>query len=47
MEDEKTASDEVCPWLAPLTELVINRRWTEVGRNLMLISEAFSKPENR
>jgi hypothetical protein len=47
MVDEKTASDEVYRWLAPLTVLVINRRWTEVGHNLTLISEAFSKPENR
>lgn len=47
MEDERTASEEVCRLLAPLTELVVNRRWTEVGHDLTLISEALSKPENR
>jgi hypothetical protein len=47
MEDEGSESDEVCRWLAPLTVLVMNRRWTEVGHNLALISEALSKPQNR
>jgi hypothetical protein len=47
MEGENECCSEVFQRLERLTAYVMKRRWDEVGYNLTVISEAFSKPENR
>lgn len=46
MEGE-TCVNEVCQCLELLTVRGMNRRWTEIGHNMVLISETFSKPAIR
>jgi hypothetical protein len=47
MEDELDLYSKIFKCVEHLSVLVMHRRWTEVDYNLALISEAFSKPENR